>query len=587
MAKKQMLLMLAAMGLAVLAAGCATGPARSPMAGPDWSRGILVGECSFNDTVAVYPDDGGLTHLAWGRVAPSGDRIRYVRLDAQATVLQERDLPLAVQSPRQVRLLPDGQGGLILCWMNGVSDGRRLLAAHLDPAGEVLAGPTPASGLEVEVNEYVAVPAAGGADVFWSHKGGPSGGLYYLRLDRTARPAAPSRLLVPGAIGPDAQAAGDGRVHLTWIYEPGYSEENVYYAAFDPARQEMGAPVQVGHFSLSPKASRYGPVLALSKDWVHIAWSWEHLASGSQSAAGEAQCRYVSFPIGNPTGAQERPLAVPSNPRPAYAATQGAFAYSRLAGLEGQGSDLVYMPNAAPGQRDEAALGVAFETSTRNRSRVQIGVVYINQAAAKGYQVAGASDILAMRPVLAADRQNQVHAAWLEPAGFNRYRVYYASMDPAARAALGRLGLDDVVAAAYAAAWALVQSMSLFPLGFVWLFPPFVWVMLFHLFKPDGELFRRGPQVALAIAILLYTFDKFFVLPANFVGAAPFLDRLSPAVADVFVVALPAAILLAALGALGLYVRRREAPTLLMAYLVFGATDTLLTFLLYARGILG
>ena len=588
MSKRLLLLILAIPLLVGLAGGCASGPTRSPAPGPDWSRGVVIGESSLNDLVALCPEPSGRgACLAWSQMAAEGDHIHYVELNERAEPLQDRVLALPVHSPRQIRLLPAGDGSLLLCYLSGVSEKRRLFAAHLSPSGDLLGEPLQASDPELEVSEYAAAADAAGLEIVWSHNGPEDPGLYHLRLDSGGRPLAPSKLIVPGGISPSVQAGADGLLHLSWVQEPSPGELLVYYAPLDPRRQMLGTPRQVGSFALSPKATRYGPELGLSKDRIYIYWSWEALAGGPATEAGEAECHYVALPFGASQPSEERLLALPSAARPAYQPAQGAFAYSQLAPSQGRASSLVYMPSPLPGQPEEAALGVAFEAATRNKSYIEIGVVYLDGGTIKGYQVAGRDSTLTMRPVLRADQNKQLHVAWLQPAGFHHYAVYYASTSPTVRTALGRWNRQDLIDGAFSVVWTLVQGVSMFPLALVWLFLPLVWVTGYYVVRADGELDRRGPQVALAIAIALYTFAKFFLLPAGFMGAAPFVDRLSPGLGGAIVVVLPLAILAIALGAAWLYIKRSDARSLFIAYLVFGLTDCLLTFLLYGPGILG
>lgn len=624
MGKRALFSVLAGLAAVAALAGCASGPARSLPAGPDWSRGLQVGECSFNDLVALYPEpDGGRVHLAWGRVSPEGDHLRYVQVNERAQITVDRALPLAARSPRLVRMVDDGEGGLALIYLSGVSEKRRIYAAHLDSAGQPVGEPVQVPGPELEPDEYTLLASPEGLEVFWSHNGRGRRGLYHARLSRQGQPLSPSRLLVEGAMSPEGQVDAQGTVHLTWIYEPGAYEEHVYYAAFDPRTATLSTPTKVGSFLLKPKATRYGPVLALAGDLVHVLWSTEYLASiqyfGSGNVAGEGECLYATFARGAPEQAEEQVLLMSPEPRPAYEPAQGAFAYSGLAHVagpsgevlftytradfqtgvqwghvytpldpeKGLGSTLVCMPNAAPGQREEAAVALTFRVSTRTQPEERIGVVYLAQGGVKGYQIAGRGGRGVMRPVLAADLGGHLHLAWLEPGGFNRYLVYYASTRAPVREALARINRQDVIDAVYRVAWGLAKVITMFPVGFVWLFVPFAWVMAYYLFKVEGELSRRGPQVALGIAILLYVFGKFFLVPADFLQAAPFVDRVPPAVGDVLIVAVPAAILLVAGGALWLWLRRAESRSLMVGYLVFGVTDAVLTFVLYAPGVLG
>ncbi len=612
--------------IAVALAGCNAGPARSPQAGPDWSRGVVVGYCSFNDTVALYADSRGLVHLAWGRVSRAGDDVHYVQLDGAGRVQRDLALTVPVSSPHAVRLLPGDDGGLIVTYLSGVSETRRLYAARLDSTGQVLAGPEAVSGLELAVDEYAAVPSASGADLFWSCNDRRTRGLYHLRLDGSGRVTAPSKLIAAEGLSPDAQGGADGSLHVTWLNEPDYGEERVYYAVFDPIQRELVGAAEVGSFILHSKATRYGPVLALAAGQAYVFWSWEFLAPGglyfgSGPMPGYGECEYASFPAGTPTQAEQDDLLLPPDPRPQYRPAEGPYAYSQLATCrgggsqltfylvpqwrlepaagqrgfayrpvdesQGMGSSLVYMPSVAPGQREEAAVAVAVQTSTRTHTTVQTAVVYLGADGPKGYQLAGRGRTAIMRPVLAAGGQGQLHLAWLRPAGANRYEVYYASTSPVVRAALGRFGRDDVVEGALALGWGLMQGLTLLPIAFVWLLVPFFWVVGYYLVRPDAELQRRGPRIALGVAIVLYIFSKFFLLPANFVEAAPLVDRLPPLPAQVAMLAIPLAILAAALGALRLYVKRNENPTLLVGFVVFGLTDCLLTFLVYAPGVLG
>ncbi len=582
------LLLAAAVLLALLlsSAGCAAGPLRSQEASPDWSRGVQVGEGSLNETVAMYVEpDGQRVHLAWSRIAPEGDSIAYVQIDAAGKVLKESMLPFAVRSPRQVVLLPVDDSGLAICYLSGISEGRRVYAAWLDAEGEPLAEPIAVSGDDLEADDYTAVVSPMGLEVFWSNNRHGVSGLYHVRLDAGGRIVQPSKLVSPLGISPQAQVDGEGRVHLAWIQEPSYFDEHVFYAPFSTEARELVDPVELDRFTLSPKATRFGPVLGLSKDHVHVVWAWEFL--GGSSGAGEGECWYASFAPGRAQEATPRLLAVPPVMRPAYEPAEGTPVYTQLAAMGDAARGLVYMPATVLGQPDEAPLAVAFEAATRSGSRILIGMVYMDAQGAKGYQIAAQSSKNVIRPAVAIDRRGELHLAWLELAGFRRYRIFYAGTSEATQAALGHFGRDDLVNGIYAILWALMQGVSMFPLGLVWLAVPFIWVMAYYLIKVEGDLQRRGPRIALGIAVVLYLACKYLLMPTGFLGAAPFIGRMPPVVADAYILGLPLAILGLALGALWLYTRRAESRTLLLGYVVFGLTDAFATFLLYAPGMFG
>ncbi|MDI7277218.1 MAG: hypothetical protein QME94_14680 [Anaerolineae bacterium] len=624
MRKRTLLLSALGLSLACLVTACAPTPARTQAAGPDWSRGVLLGESSFNEAVGFHAEaDGERVHLAWGEVSGAGDRIRYLQLDGEATVVRDIALPLPVRSPHQLRLLPDGQGGLVMCYLSGIAESRRLHSAHLDSDGQVLARAEEISGLSPEVDDYTAVATPSGIEVFWSNEWLRTRGLYHLRMDRSGAPLTPSRLLVPGGYAPHAQLDRDGRLHLTWLQEPGYYEMKVYYATYDIGQSTLGEPALVASFNLRSKATRYGPVLALSEDRVHIFWSWQYMAPGglyfgSDALAGEGELHYVSFPTGAPEQAEGRTLVLRADVRPHYGPAQGIYAYSQLAPTGpgggqvtvdiappgpwlpmrlvslyrerdekcGIGTSLVCMPAPAPGQRDEVALGLVLLTSTRSRTSLQIGVAYLADGEEKGYQLAARGRRALVRPVLAADERGQLHLAWLESAGFNRYQVYYASTRPEVRRALGRPGADDVVTVLQGLGWNLVQAASIMPASILWVFLPLILLLGYSWLRPEARLGRAGPSIALAAAILLHVLGKLFLLPANIIAAAPLVERLPASVVEVYQFALPAAVLFASLGALALYGKRSQNRSLLVAYLVFAGSDVLLTSLLYAPGML-
>ncbi|MGQ9681700.1 MAG: hypothetical protein ACUVX9_04090 [Anaerolineae bacterium] len=573
----------------LLLVSCAPLPRRSAQAGPDWSRGQLLGESTFSEPVAVYAEpDGSRVHLGWGRTGDAGDRIWYAQLDAQGRVLLAQGLALWVRLPHRISLMATRPGELVVLFLSGLGDERRLFAARINTQGEVLGRPVQVNATGVP-DDYAAVSAGEGIEVFWSHDDAPAPGLYHVRLLEDGQPEGKSTLLVPGGSAPEARLATDGQIHLAWMRVLGGGEEQVYYTCWSPQTRSLSAPLKVGQVALGSKALRYGPAMALSATHVYVFWSWQRQAASILGGAGEGESAYVALPLeGVAPAPAAQHLVLPANPVPHYASVAGSLACGRLADLSGEPSALTYMPAGPPGQWQEAAVALVVETSARGRTEHQIAVVLMEGQAVKGYQIAGRpSTTVAKRPALSVDAAGQMHLAWLVPAGVRRYEVYYATTWPGARATMARVGSDDLQHAVYTGIWALAQALSMAPLGIAWLFVPFVFVMLYYVVKADGELDRRGPRIALGVAVGLYVLVKFFILPANYLGAAPGLDRLPSEFATAYAVALPVVVLLTALGAMAVYIRRRETPTLLMAFLVFGVADCGLTFLLYAPGVYG
>ncbi|MGB9593699.1 MAG: hypothetical protein ACPL7R_06150, partial [Anaerolineae bacterium] len=568
---------------------------------------------------------GSAVHLAWGQVSSEGDAIRYVQMDARGNVAHDRALPIAVRSPRQVRLLPDGQGGLLLLWLNGVGEARRVVAAHLDAAGQPVGTAVQVSAPAPEADSFAATATASGVEVFWSYEGAsPARGIYHVRLDTAGQPVAPSARIVEGGIGPQAAAGPDGYVHLAWIHEPKPDEEHVYYARFDPAAREIESPREVGKFVGGIKVRGYGPEVALAGNRAYVFWAWERLVSPlyllSAPEAGEGECHYVALPLTDGSAPpSEQTLNLPIIARPSYVPATGAYAYTALAepapdagqlvrvyapvpGIKttmpganmppqytqrvGANSMAVYMPAPAAGSRDEVAVSVVFLTATKRAQHLVVGVAYLADGTLKGYQIAGRSATEAIRPTLAVDDRGHLHLAWLEPGGVRRYVVYYASTAPETRATLNAFTLRDAGDALMQGLWRIVEAVSLFPMAFLALLAPLLWIVGYMVAKAEANLRFRGPRIALVVAILLYIPAKFFLLPPDLLSFPPFWDRVPPAGANALVIGLPVVILGAALGIMTLYLRKAETRSLLPAYLIFAATDAFLTVALYAPGFL-
>lgn len=613
------------LALAVLLTGCG-GPQRSPRPCADWSRGLVVGATSLNAPVALcVAPDGSAIHLAWGEVSPQGDGIRYVQLNPQAQIVHDRVLPFAVHSPRNVRLVSDGRGGLLLLWLNGTGADRQVLAARLDAAGEVVGTPAQVCTSAPEADAFAVTTGPGGTDLFWSHDGaGEARGIYHVRLDSTGRPATLCTRILPGGISPDAATGHDHYVHLAWIHEPKPGEEHVFYARFDPDTQKLESPHEAGTFVGDSKVRIYGPRIALTRTHAYVFWAWERLVTPiyllSTPEAGEGECHYVALPLGEgDQPSEERVLNVPIAARPTYVPAAGAYAYSALAEPARDENTLVqvygplpwirttmpgasvpprYMqqvnitsmavhsPAPATGSGDELAVSVVFLIATKRSQNLVIGVAYLSDSVLKGYQIAGRTMTQAIRPTLVADGRGHLHLAWLEPGGVRRYVVYYASTAPETQAALGQLTLRDVGDTLLQGLWRIVEAVSLFPMAFLALLAPLVWIVVYLVATAEGSLRFRGPRIALAVAMLLYIPAKFFLLPPDLLLFPPFSGQLSPAWANVLIIGLPVVLLCVALGVMVLYVKRAEARSLLAAYLVFGATDAFLTIALYAPGFL-
>jgi len=199
--------------------------------------------------------------------------------------------------------------------------------------------------------------------------------------------------------------------------------------------------------------------------------------------------------------------------------------------------------------------------------------------------VSGKTRSSSLRPVLLADAQDNLHLAWIDAAGFGLYDVFYASTSTEARAALSRLTVRDVANAFFDVLWGIAQAASFLPIVFAWVFVPLILVALYLFIRVEGDLSRRGPRWMLILSLLLYVATKYLFRP-NWMAALPLPANLASSIANVLMYATP--LLISAVAGLltWLFIRRREYASLFAVFLIFVATDAVMTLLIYVPGIL-
>ncbi|MFQ5947029.1 MAG: hypothetical protein ACE5NC_12420, partial [Anaerolineae bacterium] len=205
---------------------------------------------------------------------------------------------------------------------------------------------------------------------------------------------------------------------------------------------------------------------------------------------------------------------------------------------------------------------------TGARRDMLIAIVALSNGEPLGYQIVTATRRASLEPVLRADLEGELHMAWLETAGFGTYQVLYASTSEGVRQTWNRLTARDVVDAALRWTNTLLLTVGFLPFMLIgWVAVPLAGLILFFLWTGDETLIAPSSWLVLALAILLETVAMAYLLPSA---------RIAPSEAAVqawlgrwgmpLLVALPAG------GALALYLRRSERPSLFAAFLVFALT---------------
>lgn len=569
--------------LIVLVSGCGMALPKTPKVIADWSRGKNLGQTRINWPVSVAWQDGGL-YLVW--VAQSETAVHFTTLDTAGNTIVSLDLPLITQRPREPLLVPAGAGELHLFYLDNPKIPRAVFYTRLSRNGDILMAPVRVSTPDVEAESVVAIPGPDGDfDVFWASEDKNTGGLYHTRVDRQGVVTQDSTLIAPAGGKPCVQTDHQGKIHLAWVQEPSLYQNDVYYAVLDPTTDLLYAKALVGRFATGTGLIAYGPVLGLDTQNAYVFWALEKRGGGL--AAGGAETWYVTFPLSAPGYREPVRLPIPGTMKPDYQPAQGAFNYERLAYRSTDPSaiygdtDFLYMPNVVPGQHTELALFLSGKFSTRTHSSVDVVAAYLEAGAMKGYQIAARTSSNSMRPVAIADDAANLHLVWISPGGFGRYDVYYASTRTDVKSNFDRRTLDDVGSDLLASVWSIAPALGFFPpILLVWAFPSFVFVVLYYITQLEGGLDRRGPRVALVIAIVLYLFAKLILMP-SVLFYSPLLNIMPRRYENLAIAAVPVVTFIISCGALVLYYKRSEYPTLLGSYLIFVLTDTILSLLIY------
>ena len=608
-------------------AGCAPNTGKSEYAGPDWSRGEFLGRASISQRPGLAWDAGSESALlVWLATVDDQWRLQFARVNGKGQLVALHALPLALRRPTQPRLWYDSLGGLHLFWLDAEESALLgLYHVRLSVRGEVLGEPQRLSAKSSELNGYaLAEGVPGQVALFWSDSATSPAELYYAGLRVNGAPNEPPRALgLPGK-HPACAADTQGRIHLVWHAPEALGAERIYYASLAPRTMALGGLNLQAAFPAGTGLSLYPPEIGLEHGRVYILWSQERRGGGA--GPGTATTYYQTFLISDPASRTGGTLDLPALARPGYAPAtsapgNGRLNYRALAylgqepheeppvrtdggsrwspqallGLWGhtttdlvhEPSEYTYMPYVIPGERGELALVVANRMAMpRREGKIQVAFAVLQGGQVRGYQVAGRTRTIALRPVAVADSRGAIHLAWLEASGFGQYDLYYASTSPAVRDALNRLSTEDVLDMFLGRAWDAATALAFFPVLIVWWFVPFAFLVFFQVSRPESDLRHRAGMVALVAAIVLYLLSKFLLFPA-LLWYAPYLDAVPTAWEGVLFFGLPALIAALSLLAMQGYIRRSERKVALFAFVLFAGLDSVLSLLVYMPGAFG
>jgi hypothetical protein len=576
---RDVLLMSLAVSVLFLSGCSAAAYERTDKPSRDWSRGLLLGEGNIRQSVALAIDPQRRVHLAWIEPLPDqSEGIHYVQINQLGQVEVDRTLSIDLPFPRQPRFLVD-QGDELGLVLLSRSDGiQGLYLVPFDATGQTGA-PVRLSELGEEVASFqVYLPPTGDTIFIWDGRSAAgTTGIHRVLLQDDA--IASRSLLVPEGIDPDVLVDADGTAHLAWLVRTGYTVRDLKYAALVGTQLDPPSGVHLTTFEYAESATYHGPAIGTDRERIYVLWSVQNMGGGLTPTA--AFSHFVSFQKGNPRTLGARTLALPSNPRPDYGAHDSPYGYSELAPPAILGTDFVNAPDTVQGQETELPFSVSLMLESASKSFMQLAMVVLSDGEPVGYQLVNSTPNASVLSTLVADGDGDLHLAWLDVAGFARYKVYYATTAPEAREWLDRITAADIAQRAAGLAFGVLSGLAIAFLSLTWNVLPVLTIILFYFIGREERLDRLAPKIGLVLAVVLYLATKAYFIPGLLTAGTPFLYAVPPRARTLLMAAVPALVLLLALTSIYVYVRRSEEPTLFKAYLFFALTDGLLTAALY------
>jgi len=586
---RRILITLLAIAL-LLATGCSSDYERSNKPAGDWSRGLLLGESNIRQAVALEVDADRLVHMAWiEATSDEAEGLHYVQLNREGQVNVDRALSIDLSRPRSPQLLVDAGDDLHLALL-ARSDGRQALYhAQMDAEGRVTELKR-LSGEEENVDSYhVDFSPAGEIRFTWASEpaeGQP--GIYQLALP--ARDVNSPSLLVPDGTDPfilvERTPAGDtATTHMVWTYRTGFSQREIYYATLKNGQLMPSEGQHITTFGFAESATYQPPVIGLDSGTVYVIWSVQNLGGGLTPT--EANTFYVSFAPGKADYIDPRNVKLPSEHRPDYDDHTSPYGITALTPLspDVRSTDFINAPAVVQNQESELPVVVSVIIESASKQFIQLALTVLEGGDPVGYQLANETSNASVLPTLAADQNTNLHLAWLDTAGFRRYKVYYATTAPQASTWLNRTTVKDIGEQAASLAWGVLSAVGFLPLTLMWNAPALVWLIVFYAISHQELLDELGAKIALGVSFAIYLVVKMLFLPGLLEAGTPFVYLVPQEIAPMLTTIIPVLILLLALVGLIIYLRRPgdgRPPALFKAYLIFALVDSALTAILYA-----
>lgn len=518
-------LTLAGIVASIVWASTTASPTMTPRASQEWSRGRVIGYASLKRPMALQPHPEGGSVVVWSNLE---GQLELAHLNSNGELLLDRVLALGAEKARDPQLEIEASDRMHLLWREQEGPNTGVHYALLKSGGTLLQGPMLLSDLGIAISSAprLALDAEDNVHALWAEEEG----IYHAVLHGDEALREGPDLLIPNGDAPMMRLDEEGIAHLLWQEDADTSTLHIYYAPLDLESGLLGPREVVDELILGDRMELEGLTFSLSQDECHIFWS-EY-----DRGLDRYRLRHASFPLDDPEQKQID-----------FWPLQLGIGVTTLSSLDRPQSTLRF----ALAQRI---------VDPEEGEELQIALLSIGDQGSQE-ELITASEQASVESSLSIDAESNLHLAWLETAGFGKYRIVYGSTAPGVVEAYNRLTPKDAVNALFNNALNLSMVIIWGVVGLImWTIAPFLVLAIYHLITSEEILNTRQAWVVFAVAVAVEV-TLSFVLPPRLRGGVDWapVRWVAPIAATAIAVAVTARLVL----------RKKEENPLFSTFFVF------------------
>jgi len=564
----------------------------------DWSRGKNLGETNSGNPISIQVDNEDKNlYLIWSSKKDNKNLLNFTKLNNKADILLQKFFDFKFVSPKNPQILLDSKKNLHLLWLDRFQDNISLFHVLLNSNGDKLTEPKLISIDESEVKNYkIGLNKDESVEVFWEGEEKDKKGIYHLRLSNGGEAISENSLIISNGKEPNFQIDKMGNIHLIWYQYPLTGKADIYYSKFDVKNNYLAKKINVGNFLTSTGRVIHGPVLGLDNDYIYIFWLTEFLSGLS---AGTAELNFLTFPIDKPSLQSSKNIKLPILSKTDSIKIGGnRYEFSKRQLVEERGkfdnlilvpidffkkippTDYIITPNVTEGQNSRLALVCSLRVFEKTKQKMQLALVAFQDGEPLGYQLIAKTNLVSFSPKILFDIDNNLYLSWLDKIETGKHKVYFAGTSSNIRENLDVLVYHDIIVGIFNTIWNSISAIVFIWIVLLWGVAPAFWLGIYYIFTGEDRLYITKTKIAFIFAIIIYYLVKLILTP-SFLLFPPFYDLIPAKFSNIWISVLPVIIFIISLLAVFRYLKKSEAKSLLISFVIFLLTDGFLTVILY------